>query len=455
MLVKSIFREYDIRGLVDIEIDDDFVSQLGKAYAAYVTEKGAKSISVGGDVRPSSENYKEILVKEFLNAGLDVFDLGITATPVSYYSPYAYGVEAELMVTASHNPSEYNGFKMGFGKGSVFGEEIQKIYQMVSDQTEVKGKGKGQYNKVDANKDYAAKLKESFPNLKPVKMVVDGGNATAGLIVPELYEEVGIDVTSLYMEIDGSFPNHHPDPSVEENLKDLSKKVVEIGADVGAGFDGDSDRIGAIDEKGNFIYGDYLLLLYASHYLAEKKSGTIVYEVKCSKALKEVINEKGGTPIMWKTGHSNLKAKMHEVKATMAGEVSGHMFFADRYYGYDDAIYAGLRLAEVVGSSKLPLSELMDQFPKYHITPEIRLECPDDAAKFNIAKKAREYFSSKYPVVDIDGVRVEFEEGWGLIRASNTQPVLSMRFEAEDEAALDKIKTQTINKLKEFGEFKI
>jgi phosphomannomutase/phosphoglucomutase len=448
-----IFREYDIRGIVDEDLTDETVELIGKGYAVYLAEKGVKKISIGGDVRLSSKRFIDILCNAVSASGLDVVNIGYVPTPVSYFSLFHLDVGGSIMVTGSHNPPEFNGFKLGLGKTTIYGQEIKKVHEIIN-----KGNflsGSGSIESYDIIPPYCKHLKENFSFAKKLKIVVDAGNGTAALFVPQLLRELGQDVKELYCEVDGNFPNHHPDPTVEKNLADIIATVKAEKADFGVAYDGDADRIGIVDDTGGIIWGDYLLLLYALDLLKEKRGAKIIFEVKCSQALTEEIEKAGGEPIMWKTGHSLLKNKMKEVKADIAGEMSGHMFFADRYFGYDDAIYATLRTIEILVKQGRALSEIRSELPVYYSTPEIRAECKNDKEKFEITRKAVDYFSAHYDTLTIDGVRVLFGDGWGLIRSSNTQPILVPRFEAKTEERPGQIRNTVISKLKEFGDFKI
>ena len=453
MVNPFIFREYDIRGIVGTDLTDESVDLIGKGFSAYLKDRGAKKITIGGDVRLSSGRFIEVLCNAVAGSGIDVVDLGFIPTPLSYFSLHHLNVGGSIMVTGSHNPAEFNGFKLGLGKTTIYGQEIKKVHDYILQNKFVTGKG--HIEKYDIIPEYCKMLKERFKFKRSLKVVVDAGNGTAALFVPALLRDLGHQVTELFCEVDGRFPNHHPDPTVEKNLADLKKKVAETGAEAGIAFDGDSDRIGVIDNEGTVIWGDYLLLIYALEILRDHPGAKVIYEVKCSQALEEEITKAGGEPIMWKTGHSLLKSKMKETGALIAGEMSGHMFFADRYFGYDDAIYAALRLLEILDQRNRPLSAIRKALPAYFSTPEIRLECKNDEDKFSITRKAVEYFSKTHETITIDGVRILFGDGWGLIRSSNTQPILVLRFEARSPSRLEEIKAMVVGKLKEFGEVRV
>ncbi len=437
---KEIFRAYDIRGVVDKDFDPDWVELFGKACGTYFTKRGYKDAVVGHDCRHSSPIYQKKLIEGLISTGINVIFLNMVPTPVFYYAIKKLNKKAGVMITASHNPPEFNGFKVWAGEDTIHTTEIEKLYNIMVSKDFVKGDGTA--NELDIVPDYIEELSKDKIS-HPVKVVVDGGNGTAGEICSEILKRMGADVYSLYCEPDPNFPNHHPDPTVMENIQDLKNKVLEIGADLGIGLDGDGDRIGVIDEKGNVIYGDQLLAIYAREVLKEHKGAIVIGEVKCSHLLYQDIERHGGKPLMWKTGHSLIKAKMKEINAILAGEMSGHMFFADKYYGYDDAIYAAKRLIEIM--SKYPnkkLSTYLEDWPKTYNTPEIRIDCPD-SIKFEVVEKIKEYFKANVKdaeVIDVDGIRLNFKDGWGLVRSSNTQPVLVLRFEAETEERLKEIK---------------
>jgi phosphomannomutase/phosphoglucomutase len=381
-----------------------------------------------------------------LETGSDVTDIGVVPTPVLYYSAQHTKADGAIMITGSHNPPEYNGFKTVCGTGTLHGEAIQDVLHLIQKQDFEHGAGK--VTVMDAATPYVDEIASQFHFDRRIKVVADAGNGTAGPVIHRIFEKLNVDVTELFFEMDGKFPNHHPDPTVPANLRSLIEKVRETGAELGIAFDGDSDRIGAVDEKGNVIYGDFLLLIYAREVLSRKPGATFIGEVKCSQVMYDQINKLGGNAIMYKTGHSLIKAKMKEEHAELAGEMSGHMFFADRYYGYDDALYAACRLTEIVAKSGRPLSAQLEGLPHMVSTPEIRVDCPDDI-KFGVVERVATHFKKIRKTVDTDGVRVIFPEGWGLLRASNTQPVLVMRFEAASEKLLKEYQTEVEQALEE------
>ena len=447
-----IFREYDIRGVVGRDLTDDVVRDIGRGFGTYVLRHGGKSISLGGDVRHSTEGFRALIIEGALSTGLNVVDIGMVPTPVLYYSLYVLPVDGSLMITGSHNPPDMNGFKLNLGQDSVYGEEIQKIREIIEagDYEE----GAGSVSSADILEQYKAAVLERIKLEKPLKVVADCGNGCGSLVAVDLLKSLGCEVISLFCEPDGDFPNHHPDPTVMEYITDLIAAVKEHGADIGIGYDGDADRVGVVDENGDVVFADKMLALLAREVLA-KGPAEIVFDVKCSQALVEDIEAHGGTPVMWKTGHSLLKKKLSESGAPLGGEMSGHMVLAEGYYNIDDAVYASCRILQMLSRSDRTLSEMVATIPKYYSTPEIRGETADDATKFEIVEKAVEYFTANYDVIDVDGVRILFGDGWGLVRASNTQPVIVMRFEARTEARLAEIQETVTGKLREFGEISI
>lgn len=447
-----IFREYDIRGVVDQDLTEYTVELLGKGLGTYFLRNNAQTISVGGDVRLHTERLRGYLLKGLLSTGINVTDLGPVPTGLQYFSLYKLGVDGGVQITGSHNPPEFNGFKLTLGTLPVYGEQIQEIYQlMLKEDFE---KGSGTVSKYDIYEDYYKDTIERLNIKRPVKVVVDCGNGAGSLVACELFKRLGVDAEMLYCEPDGNFPNHHPDPTELHNIQDLIKKVKETGAELGIGYDGDADRIGVVDENGDVIFGDRLLLIFAKQILKDHPGGQVVFDVKCSQALPEAIEKMGGKPVMWKTGHSLLKKKMKETGAPLGGEMSGHTFIKDRFYGYDDAVYVSARLIEIVSQSNQKVSEFLNDVPDYFSTPEIRVECNSDEEKFEIVKKAIAYFKENHNVIDVDGVRILFGDGWGLVRASNTQPVIVVRFEARSKERVKEIEDLVMGKLKSFGEIK-
>jgi phosphomannomutase / phosphoglucomutase len=424
MLKPSIFREYDIRGIADEELLDSDVELLGLALATYLIRHSGRTICLGRDCRLSGSRLHDALLKGMLAAGANVLDLGTVPTPVLYYSAVHFQADGGVMITGSHNPPEYNGFKTVCGTGTLHGEAIQDVHKLILNSDFESGEGS--VKEIDAVTPYIDEIASQFHFERKVKVVVDAGNGTAGPVVHRLFKKLNVNASELFFEMDGHFPNHHPDPTLLSNLKQLTAAVVKHKAELGIAFDGDSDRIGAVDENGDVIYGDMLMLIFGREILSRKPGSTFIGEVKCSQIMYDKLNELGGNTIMYKTGHSLIKAKMKDEHAELAGEMSGHMFFADRYYGYDDAIYAACRLLEIVAKSGKPLSYQLEEIPKTVTTPELRLDCPDDL-KFKVVSKVAEIVRRHHSVVDIDGVRVPFDQGWGLVRASNTQPVLAFK----------------------------
>ena len=449
----ALFREYDIRGIVGQELTDDVAERIGRAYATMARDQGVKTISVGRDGRASSPVLRDRLVQGLMAGGLNVLDIGVCPTPVLYFSLFQLPVDGGVMITGSHNAAEYNGFKLCIGKEALHGEAIQQLRQVM--EAGRFSSGAGTVSLQPLLQDYLAYLKTSFASVdaRHLHVVIDCGNGAAALVAKQALEQLGCRVTGLYCDLDGRFPNHHPDPTVVENLQDLIATVKRSGANVGIGYDGDADRIGAVDEQGRILWGDRLMVLYARDILRERPGSTILSEVKASQCLYDDIHRRGGRPIMWKTGHSLIKAKMKAESAVLAGEMSGHMFFADRYFGYDDAIYASCRLIEILAKSRPPLSALLSDLPITSVTPEIRVDCPDHV-KFDLVARVQAHLLAyakvgRTPgehglvirdVVTIDGIRIMFEDGWGLIRASNTQPALVLRFEASSAQRLDVIR---------------
>jgi phosphomannomutase/phosphoglucomutase len=432
MLKPTIFREYDIRGIADLDRDDaelhsSGIELLGQAFGTYLKRHSGRKITLGRDTRLSSPRLRDALMRGLKASGCDVTDLGVVPTPVLYYSVFRLQADGAVMITGSHNPAEFNGFKSVCGASTLHGEAIQELRHMI--ETGDLARGEGSETTADCVTPYVDEVAAQFRFARRIKVVFDAGNGTGGPVMHRILERLDADAVEMFFEMDGRFPNHHPDPTVPANLAALIAKVRETGAELGIAFDGDTDRIGAVDENGAVIYGDQLMIVYAREILTRKPGATFIGEVKCSQAMYDDLAARGGNPIMWKTGHSLIKAKMQETRAELAGEMSGHMFFADRYYGFDDALYAACRLMEIVAQSGHPLSYQLADLPKTVTTPEIRFDCPDEI-KFDVVRRCAEELHARYKTIDVDGVRVIFPHGWGLVRASNTQPVLVMRFEA-------------------------
>jgi len=431
----QIFREYDIRGIPGVDYDEEFAELLGRAFAAMLLERGITRAAVGRVCRLSGPGLCAALKAGMRATGVDVIDVGMCATPLLYFAVPQLGLQAGIQVTGSHNPPDHNGFKIVVGKTTIYGDDIRDLARRI----DARGfpEGAGSEESFAITPAYRGFMAEHFGKAaRSLKVVVDSGNGTGGPVAPAVYRSMGCEVIELFSEPDGSFPNHHPDPTVVENLADLIAKVKETGADLGIAFDGDSDRIGIVDTNGRVIWGDEMLVVFARDILARHPGATIVSEVKCSQRLYADIEARGGRAIMWKAGHSLLKAKMRETGALLGGEMSGHIFFADRYFGFDDGIYAGARMIEILARGARSLGDMLVDLPRTVYTPEIRIPCPDDQ-KFRLAEAAQRRFRELgHEIVDVDGVRVIFENGWGLIRASNTQPILVLRFEATDDIFL-------------------
>lgn len=445
---QNIFREYDIRGIVGEQLTDETVEKIGLALGTFFRQNGAKRIAVGYDARESGTRFRDLLVKGFNATGCDAVLIGRVPTPVLYHTVFTKDVDGGVMITGSHNPPDHNGFKICLGKQTLFGSQIQEIKQIALAGEFAEGTGK--IEEIEVLAEYEADIKSKI-NLgeRRLKVVVDGGNGMGGVTGVPVYESLGFELVKLFTEPDSNFPNHHPDPTVTENLQDCIKAVRETGADLGIAFDGDGDRIGVVDETGRIIWGDELMVLLSREILKENAGATIIAEVKCSQNLFDDIAAHGGNPIMWKAGHSIIKSKMKETHAALAGEMSGHIFFADKFYGFDDATYAGARVLEILSKTDKTLSELLSDLPETFSTPELRVDCADER-KFDVVAKIAEEFAKTNEVITIDGARILFENGWGLVRASNTQAILVLRFEADSEENLAKIREiveQKVNKL--------
>lgn len=433
----DIFRQYDIRGVADRDLTSETVELLGKAFGTYVREHGSAGVIVGRDNRRSSPRLRDDMVRGLAAAGCRVIDAGEVVTPIVYFARIHFGIDGAVMITGSHNPPDENGFKISLGAGTIYGEEIQRLRRLMERGEFVEGSGT--VEEVDAVTPYLDMLRDKIQlGPRPLKVAVDCGNGTAGLFAERILQNWGVECYPLYCESDPTFPHHQPDPVKTANLADLRRVVQERGADLGVAYDGDADRIGVVDENGNIIWGDTLMCLYWREILARYPGASCIIEVKCSQALEDEVKRLGGKPFFYKTGHSLIKAKMKEVGAVFTGEMSGHMFFADEYYGYDDAFYATGRLLRILSREQEPLSKLLSCVPRYYSTAETRVPCTD-RDKFRIVDELVEYFQSQYNVVDVDGARVLFGDGWGLVRASNTQPVLVARCEAKTQEGLDRI----------------
>lgn len=434
----NIFREYDIRGVVGQEIHDGDVVLLGKTFGTYMARRTKKYVVVGRDCRFSSDRFRDLLLEGMLATGLDVIDVGVVPTPVFYFALRYLNREGGMMITASHNPPEYNGFKICDGFDTIYGAEIQDFRRLMEEGAFATGAGS--VTQCDVVTPYIDFVVDNIQLDRPLRVGVDAGNATGGPVILPILERLGCNVFPLYCDMDGAFPNHEPDPTVLENLKDLSALVRRERLDVGVAFDGDGDRLGVVDHLGAPVFGDKLMLIFAREILARRPGVTFISEVKCSQTLYDDIRNHGGKAIMWRTGHSLMKAKMKEVDAALAGEMSGHMFFKDRFFGFDDGLYSACRLLEILAHTGKTLPQLLEGVPVTYTTPEIRVPCPDPI-KFDVVEHAKLSFRSRnLEVIDVDGARIVFDDGWGLVRASNTQPVLVLRYEAATPGRLDEIR---------------
>jgi phosphomannomutase/phosphoglucomutase len=436
----EVFREYDVRGVVDRDLTPEFVGQLGQAIGVHAVRGGARTMTLGRDCRLSSEAYQEALGQGIRSAGVDVIDIGLCATPMLYFSIRHLRADGGVMVTGSHNPPDFNGFKICIGPDTIYGQEIQELRRIIEAGPPQTASVEGSIRREEIFPAYEDFLLRHVKIREGLKIVVDGGSGVGGFFALPLLERFGCRVRGIFCTPDGRFPHHFPDPTIPENLHDLIRAVLEEEADVGVAYDGDADRIGVIDDRGEILWGDELLLLFSRSILKENPGAAVIGEVKCSQKLYDDISANGGRPIMWKAGHSLIKGKMKEEKALLAGEMSGHIFFADRYFGYDDALYATVRLLEILSESGEKLSALTSDIPQTFATPEIRVDCPD-RIKMPVVEAVREHFRKTHEIIAIDGVRIDFGDGWGLLRASNTQPVLVLRFEAKTEARLRAIRT--------------
>lgn len=433
----NIFRKYDIRGIADEDLSNEFAYNLGRAFGTYLKRKNLRNIAVGRDVRKSSPRLFENISKGITDCGCNVTNIGVGPSPLLYFTVFHYNLDGGLMITGSHNPIEYNGFKMMRGKETVYGEQIQEIKGIIIKEDYEEGNGKI-YEK-EVVKDYLEYTSPLISPVKSLKIVLDPGNGTAGPIATELFKILGADFECINCEPDGNFPNHLPDPTVVKYTKQLSDKVIELKANMGIGYDGDSDRVGIIDENGKLVYGDQLLGALAKPIIKKNPGTDVIFDVKCSQGLVEWIKKLGGNPLMWKTGHSLLKVKMKETGSLIAGEMSGHIFIGDNYYGFDDALFVSARFYEIASKSDKTVSEIINEMPYYESTPEIRTEVGEEA-KWKIVEAAKEEFRKKYETIEIDGARILFGDGWGLVRASNTQPIVVTRFEAKTKERLEEIK---------------
>ena len=445
-LNKNVFREYDVRGIADTDFSNNFSFNLGRAFASYIIKNECgRTLAVSGDVRHSTERIKKEFINGVLSTGLDVVDIGTLPTPVNYFANYgSIDIDGSVQITGSHNPSEYNGFKFTLKKESFYGDQIKELYNIIKTEgyQSVVGDNvlKGDLKIADIIQSYIDDIVSRIKLGKKMRVVMDCGNAAGCIVAPEIFKKLNIDLEEMYCDIDGSFPNHHPDPTVDSNLKSIVDKMKKGDFDLGVAYDGDADRVVCIDSYGNIIRSDILMCVFVKDILSKISNKKIIYDVKCSSALKDVITEKGGEPIEWRTGHSLIKSKMKLEKSSFGGEMSGHIFFGDNYYGYDDAVYVSLRLIEILSHTNSSLFDLVSEIPNYFSTPELRFECVDDQEKFNIMNDLKERLKNEYLCSMVDGVKVFIHDGWGLLRASNTQPVIVCRIEAKSEQNLENIK---------------
>ena len=441
-IAAGIFRQYDVRGVVDDDLTVEAAHAIGGAYAALMRERGVSGeVAIGRDNRPSGDKLRDALVDGLSSAGVSVVDIGVVPTPVLYWSLHHLDVIGGIQITGSHNPPEYNGFKLCFGTESLHGRDLQHLHALIRSGAAPVGEGQVRHEAL-IDRYVADVVARTGPLARDMKIVYDCGNGAGALVAPQLMRALGLDAIGLFTESDGTFPNHHPDPTVSENLQDLIAAVKREGAEMGIAFDGDADRIGLVDDEGRIIWGDHILILYARDVLARTGLGqSIIFDVKCSQALTDEITRAGGRAVMWKTGHSLIKDKMKEERAPLAGEMSGHMFFSEGFYGHDDALYGAARLLRIVAASGRTVRELLADVPPFVTTPEIRVECGDER-KFELVERAVAHFRARHDVIDVDGVRVLFGDGWGLIRASNTQPILVTRYEARSAERLAVIRNE-------------
>jgi phosphomannomutase/phosphoglucomutase len=434
---SEIFRQYDIRGLVGQDLTDEVLYWVGRAAGTKIVRAGGKNAAIGWDHRDSSPDFSERLAAGLADCGLDVFMVGPCATPILYFSIYQLETGGGLMITGSHNPPEFNGLKINIGTETLYGDQIMELREMILADDLVSGEP-GAIKSIDTTEPYISYIVNNVKLARPLNVVIDAGHGMAGPVAPRIMEALGCKVECLYCDVDSTFPDHHPDPAVPENLEDMIERVRVSGADVGLAFDGDADRLGVVDEAGRIVWGDQLLALYSRDVLVEHPGGKVIFDVKASQLVEQVIEESGGIPIMSRTGHSFIKERLRLEKALLGGEVSGHLFFNDRYYGFDDAIYAAARTVEMLSKTEQPFSAMVDSLPTYVSTPEYRVEC-DDSRKFKVVDELADYFTRDYEVIGVDGARVKMDGGWGLVRASNTQPALGLRFEAESPEKLEDI----------------
>jgi phosphomannomutase/phosphoglucomutase len=449
MINGTIFRQYDIRGIVGEDLTNETLYQIGKGFGTYIRKLGKKTVVIGGDARLSTPDFMEHFITGLRETGCNITNIGIVATPVLYFAIWKLNMDGGAMITASHNPSQYNGIKLNLGLASVYADGLQDVLKII-----LKGEfatGEGSLTKDDSmGEAYIKYIIDNIRIPRSVKVIVDAGNGMGGLYLPRILRALGCDVTEMFCEPDGNFPNHHPDPTIEKNNVFLAKAVLEQKAEVGIGLDGDADRIGIVDENGKMLFGDQVLNILARDFLANNPGETVIADVKCSKNLFDDIRKKGGKPIMYKTGHANIKNYMKKVGVKFAGEMSGHVFMGDRYLGFDDAIYVSCRFVEIVAKTAMPVSQYLADEPKMYNTPELHIDCADDRKFDVVSKVCNDFKQAGLDVNDIDGARITFPDGWGLVRASNTTPVLVMRFEAETEARMLGIQKMVQDKINQY-----
>lgn len=450
---SNIFREYDIRGMADTDLSSPNVLAIARAYGTYLKRQGITEASVGGDVRQSTNRISQDVIQGLRETGVNVLDIGIVTSPLLYWSLFHHDLNGAVMITGSHNPKDMNGLKLALGKTTLYGEEIQRIRKMVEEEDFDLMPEKGSLREENLWAPYLSMLREKITlGPKKLKVVADAANGTAALEIVPFLESLGCEVIPLYCEPDGTFPNHHPDPQKRANMQDLIAKVREYGADVGFGFDGDADRIGVVDNSGEIVWGDILMALYWREILPKNPGATAIIEVKCSQALEDEVRRLGGVPHYYKAGHSLIKAEMKRINALFAGEYSGHIFFADEYYGFDDSFYAAGRLLRILSNSDLSLSQMLSDMPVYYHTEEIRVDCPDEK-KFSVMESITAKALSEYEAITVDGLRIVYPDGkgWGLIRASNTQPVLATRCEGRTKEDLSFISEDVKKRILDAG----
>jgi len=436
-----IFREYDVRGVADRDLTDQLATDLGRSFGTFLKRRDQKRIVVGRDCRLSSPRLHAALTRGLLETGIELIDIGVGPTPMMYFAVFHLDADGGVQITGSHNPPEDNGFKLMSGKATLAGDEVRELRSLIErrDFSLQPGGKSSEWNPLEA---YAAYMRGNIKLARSdVRFAIDAGNGAGGPAALAAMKAVGLSPIAMYCEMDGAFPNHHPDPSLPENMQELVERVTRDKLAFGIAYDGDADRIGVVDNRGTIVFGDRLLILLSRHILKRHPGAAILGEVKCSQTLYDDIAKHGGRPIVWKTGHSLIKKKMKEEHALLAGEMSGHVFFADRYFGFDDAIYASLRLLEIIAESDKPLDQLLADVPETHSTPELRVDCPDEV-KFDIVKRVLAHYRATHDVLDVDGARINFPGGWGLVRASNTQPALVLRFEAVSPARLAEIRSE-------------